>query len=411
MHPVSSTKLLRSFVTAAAILAAAPAFADRHSDGVDDDVRDDSLWSETESHRSSGSASMKVGISQSAGKIVIDGNGGRSGGAAYLSKWKTDWNDSFTVSFSCDFQSNQASRNKHTAVSGIAFGSDDVRRYAVSSCFKTGVMVQMVESVNGTSVEIVARKRGRLVASTARLPMTAGLHEFQVSWIADPVSRTVTVELFADGNLGSPILQLTGAELAFAGYQGGVTSALFGYSKGNLGFSSSFDDFDYSGDDSSSDDSDDSSWCDDDDHDDDHGGSSGSGSPMDAASFISEMEVASAANPTAPTDVLKAEIEDGTLEVVFRETASTVRVTRVSRTTHAVVSSGTRSADEDELEAMTVLDAVTASASSAINSAAASVPGSTVAEVELEEEHGNPEWSVKLRTAAGVTIERTVAAN
>ena len=397
----------------AAVLAASPAFADRHSDDASSDVRDSSLWSERESHRDSGSARYKVGISQSAGKITVDGSGGRAGGAAYLSTWKTDWNDSFTVNFSSDFQSSVPSRSSYAAVSGIAFGSDAVSKYSVTSCFKTGVMVQLVETTAGTSVEIIARKRGRLVASTVRLPITAGAHQFQVAWIADSATRTVVVELYADSDLSTPILQLSGAERAFEGGPSGISSALFGYSKGNLAFHSSFDDFDYSGDDVRSDDSDDNSWCDDDDHDDDNGGggSSSGGGQTGSSEFIDNLEIAIAANSDLSGAVLKAEVEDGTVEVIFRESSSTVRVVRVSLSTQAIVSTNTRSADEDDLESMSVLNSVTVSAASAVAQAAATLAGSTVHEVELEEEHGGPEWSVKLRSAAGVMFERTISAN
>ena len=408
---------LRTFIAPvtllAAVLAASPAFADRHSDDASSDVRDSSLWSERESHRDSGSARYKVGISQSAGKITVDGSGGRTGGAAYLSTWKTDWNDSFTVNFSSDFQSSVPSRSSYAAVSGIAFGSDAVSKYNVSSCFKTGVMVQLVETTAGTSVEIIARKRGRLVASTVRLPITAGAHQFQVAWIADSATRTVVVELYADSDLSSPILQLSGAERAFEGSPSGISSALFGYSKGNLAFRSSFDDFNYSGDDVRSDDSDDNSWCDDDDHDDDNGGggSSSGGGQTGSSEFIDNLEIAIAANSDLSGAVLKAEVEDGTVEVIFRESSSTVRVVRVSLSTQAIVSTNTRSADEDDLESMSVLNSVTVSAASAVAQAAATLAGSTVHEIELEEEHGGPEWSVKLRSAAGVMFERTISAN
>ena len=407
---------LRTFIAPitllAAVLAAAPAFADRHSDDASSDTRDNSLWSERESRRDSGSAQYKVGISQSAVKIMVDGSGGRTGGAAYLSTWKTDWNDSFTVNFTSDFQSSVPSRSSYAAVSGIAFGSDAVSKYSVTSCFKTGVMVQLVETTAGTSVEIIARKRGRLVASTARLPITAGVHQFQVAWIADSATRTVVVELYADSDLSTPILQLSGAERAFEGGPSGISSALFGYSKGNLAFHSSFDDFDYSGDDVRSDDSDDNSWCDDDDHDDDNGGGGGGGGgQIGSSEFIGNLEIAIAANSDLSGAVLKAEVEDGTVEVIFRETSSTVRVVRVSLSTQAVVSTNTRSADEDDLESMSVLNGVTISAASAVAQAAATLAGSTVHEVELEEEDGGPEWSVKLRSPAGVMFERTISAN
>ncbi len=406
MRHTLSTLLGPAFILTA-LVAVAPATADRHSDDASSSSRNSALWSERESHRSTGAGLAKVGISQPAGAIVVSGS--KSGGAAYLSTWKTDWNDSFRVSFSSNFQSAAPTRSSHVAVSGIAFGSDAVSKYSVTKCFKTGVIVQLVESTAGTSVEILARKRGRLVASTARLPIEGGAHQFEVAWVANSVARTVTVELYADGNLSSPLLQLTGAERAFEGVTGGISSALFGYSKGNLAFSSSFDDFDYSGDDVRSDDSNDSSWCDDDDHDDDHGGDDNS--QVDSGDFIHALDVGMAAFPDLADSLLKAEAEDGTLELIFRESASAVRVVRVSRSTDAIVSNATRAADEDELEAMSVLNSVLVSAASAMAQAVASAPGSTVSEVELEEEHGSPEWSVKLHDAFGVSFERTIAAN
>ena len=421
--------IFRSAIVAAVLAAALPALADRRSDDASGEVRNDSMWAERETRGESLRLRDKTGISQSGGKIVVDGSRGKGGGAAYLAQWRTDWNDSFSVNFSLDLSAPSTTSPKQAAVSGIAFGSDSNDKISLTKSYKTGVVVEARQSSAGKTLQIIARKSGRVIASSARIPMADGVHSFEVSWIANPATRTISVKLF-EGAGASPILELGGVERAFEGNGTtlkGIGSALFGYSTGNLPFTSSFDDFSYAGDDYGSDDSDDDSWCDSDDSDhdgiedgDDHGGRGGhDDSGVDSALFGSAMQVAIDANPTLP--LIEAQVEDGTVESILSESASTVLVVRVRMSDSAIISSVSRPADIKELEKMAVAGSVTVSASSAVSQASAAYPGATVHAVELENEtedpgddnphNGGVQWKVELITADGQIVEHTVMAN
>lgn len=405
---------LQKICAAAALAAALPAFADRHSETADSDTRDSTKWLERESHRSSGAASRMVGISQEAGQIVINGERGKSGGAAYLSRWRTDWNDSFRTSFKLDFASSAATRSTQTAVSGVAFGAD----YTVGSSMKTGVMVQVRQALDGTTVQLVARKSGRTIAQSARVQIDPSLpHTFEVAWVPDAATRSISVALYMDGNLAQTVATLNGVQRAFTGRRAGITTALYGFSKGDLAFKAGFDDFSYSGDDRSGDDDNDDSWCDSDDHgddqDDDHGGSGAT--RVDPSAFSAALDAAVAAN-SGLGGIVKSEVEDGALDVYFKESDTTVLVVRMRLSDNTVISSQSRDAalefgqlDWDEL--LSVIGSVTVSAQSAIATATDGDAGATVSEVELEKEHGAPLWKVKYRDANGIPLEREVSAN
>ena len=176
--------ITRSAIVAAVLAAALPAFADRRSDDANTEVRNDSMWSERETQRELGRARDKAGISQREGKIVVDGSRGKGGGAAYLSQWRTDWNDSFSVNFSLDLSAPPTTSPKQSAVSGIAFGSDSNEKFSLTKSYRTGVVVEARQSAEGKTLQIVARKSGRVIASSPRIPMADRVHDLEVSWIA-----------------------------------------------------------------------------------------------------------------------------------------------------------------------------------------------------------------------------------
>lgn len=420
--------LFHGAVVALAFTASLSVFADRRSDDANSEVRNDSMWAERETHRDVGRARDKAGISQSAGQIVIDASRGKGGGAAYLAQWRTDWNDSFNVNFSLDLSAPMTSNSRQAAVSGIAFGSESNDKFSLTKAYKTGVIVEARQSIAGKTIQIIARKSGRIVASSPRVELTDGVHSFEVGWIANPATRTITVKLF-DGASATPLVQLTGVERAFtssSSVANGLGSALFGYSVGNLPFTSRFDDFSYSGDDFGGDDSDDSAWDDSDDsnHDgiedgDDHGGRGAhDDTGVDSAMFAAAMQVAVDSNPTL--SIIEAQVEDGTVESIFKETASTVLVVRVRMSDAAIVSVSSRAADNKELKKMAVADSVTVSAASAISTACATYPDASVHSVELEDETENPGddnpgnggvlWKVGLITSDGQVVECSVLA-
>lgn len=422
--------IFRSAIVAAVLAAAVPALADRRSDDASGEVRNDSMWAERESRGDSVRLRDKAAISQTGGKIIVDGSRGKGGGAAYLAKWRTDWNDSFSVNFALDLSAPPTTNPKQAAVSGIAFGSDPNEKVSLTKSYRTGVVIEARQSSAGKTLQIIARKSGRVIASSPRIPMADRVHNFEVSWIANPTTRTISVKLF-EGAGASPILELGGVERAFEGNGTtlkGIGSALFGYSLGNLPFTSNFDDYSYSGDDSSSDDSDDDSWCDSDDSNDDgiedgddHGGRGGhDDSGVDSALFSSAMQVAIDANPTL--DLIEADVEDGTVESIFKQSDTTVLVVRVRMSDSAIVSSVSRAADEKELEKLPAADLVTVSPSSALATIMSQNPGATVNSLELEDERSddsgddNPSndgiwWEAKLITSDGLIIKRSVRAD
>ena len=422
--------IFRSAIVAAVLAAALPAAADRRSDDANSEIRNDSMWAERETRRDVGRARDKAGISQVGGKIVVDASRGKGGGAAYLSKWRTDWNDSFSVNFALDLSAPATSNSRQAAVSGIAFGSDSNDKFSLTKAYRTGVTVEARQSAEGKTLQIVARKNGRVIASSARIPMTDGVHNFEVSWVANPATRTISVKLF-EGAAAAPLLVLNGVQEAFSGNGStlaGIGSALFGYSSGNMAFTSSFDDFSYSGDDHSSDDSDDDSWCDSDDSDDDgvedgddHGGRGGDDdAAVDSASFAAGMQVAIDANPSL--DLIEAEVEDGTIESIFKQSSTHVLVVRVRLSDSSIASSVSRLADEDELEKFDAAGLATVSPSAALAQIMAQNPGTTVHGLELEDERNSDEdddspsndgiwWEAKLMTSDGIIIKRAVRAD
>jgi hypothetical protein len=224
---------------------------------------------------------------------------------------------------------------------------------------------------------------------------------------------------------------LNGVQEAFSGNGStlaGIGSALFGYSSGNMAFTSSFDDFSYSGDDHSSDDSDDDSWCDSDDSDDDgvedgddHGGRGGDDdAAVDSASFAAGMQVALDANPSL--DLIEAEVEDGTIESIFKQSSTHVLVVRVRLSDSSIASSNSRPADADELEKFDAAGLATVSPSAALAQIMAQNPGTTVHGLELEDERDSDEdddspsndgiwWEAKLMTSDGIIIKRAVRAD
>jgi uncharacterized membrane protein YkoI len=187
--------------------------------------------------------------------------------------------------------------------------------------------------------------------------------------------------------------------------------SLFGYSKNNLAFSSSFDDFEFFGDLHS--DSNDSQWCDSDDHsdDDDSGHGSGHGSGPESVSAEAIAGAVNAALALYPdSEVLEVEAEDGTIEVVLPNGAASLRVLRLDATTFALLSSVTRAADAEDQARIAALPTVTTFADQAALAAVALHAGAMVKEVELEFEDGGLVWEVELQSATGGEIEVEIPA-
>jgi len=407
---MASNRLLWTALASIALGAATNALADRRDDDGSDTPANNALWTERELYRPVGRAALRPDVSRPNGEIKVNGTRGRSGGAALVSNWHTDWNDSFSMRFNVDLAAAGTTDVRQRAVTGVTFGVAGPATVPLTSGYKTGVSVEIRRDADGLSIQLVARKSGRIIASSPRVAYIGGARDLEVSWVADPVARTVSVKLFdlAAPTL-MPILTLDGVEEAFSGRRGGIRTALLGYSTANYGFTSTFKSISHSGDDFDDDDSDDDDddWCDDDDHSDDHGGSGGEGSFVSPAEFAAAWTVASAID----TDLIEAEAEDGGVEFIFKEDATNVRVIRVSATTNAITSNIVRAADDDEIDKMGYLAGVTIDAATAVANAMASIPGATIHEVELEDQGSAVLWKIEYRDAAGVATEIEVPAS
>lgn len=415
----SSVALLLASVT---VGLASPASADRRTDDANDGVRDSSTWGERESYKSSGASRKKCKVQEAGGEFKFESQFGKGGGAAYLSQWRTDWTDSFSVTFDATFAPAAANKNSKAAFSGIGFGFDSDSSYDVTKGFRNGVQVEMQQTrAGGRTLQIVARKNGDIVKQSAKRTLAAGTHSFEVSWVANPVTRAVTLQVFMDGSYATPFLELTGFGSMLTGRTGeGIRTSLFGYSKGKLKFSSSFDDFDWFGDDfGEDDDDDDSGWDDDDDHFDDHGGHGDDSDDDGDSGDDDDDETASVAAFTSALDeaftlhpdgiLLKAESEYGWVDMVLSDPAdgTHVRFVRVSLADGSVIVNTTRTPRNDELEALALSLIVTVDPRLALADAAESVAdGSTVHEIELEGEDGGPVWKFEFVTPAGGEAER-----
>ena len=186
-----------------AVGIAAPALADRRSDDANDGLRDDSLWKERESYRTSGSSRKKAKVTETAGKIKFESQFGKGGGAAYLSGWKTDWTDSFSVTFKGSFSSSGSNKNSKAAYSGIGFGFDAESAYNVAKGFRDGVQVEFQQTrAGGRTLQIVARKNGAVIAQKEIATVRASFA--QLSGVNFPVT------------VGANIVQVSGATILAA---------------------------------------------------------------------------------------------------------------------------------------------------------------------------------------------------
>jgi uncharacterized membrane protein YkoI len=397
---------------AALVLSAGTAVADKKIDRADSDSRNSSLWKERETYKNDDARRLKAGISQAGGRINVDATAGKGGGAVYLTNYKIDWTDGFAVKFENEFEGESTTSSVKYAYTGIGFGFEELSQYNVSNGLRTGVQVEIRQSKSGRHMQIVARRDGLVKNWSSKVALPVGAHEFRVEWVAHPTAKTVKLRVFTASNPSTPLLQLAGIEQVFAGLESkGMHASLFGYSKKNLAFHSSFDDFEFFGD--LHDDSSDSQWCDSDNHSDDsdNGQSGGQGSGPESVPVSAIVGAVDAALTLYPgAEVLEVEAEDGTVEVVLPNGATSVRVLRLNVSTFAVLSNITRAADAEDQARIAALPSVTVTADQAALSAVAANPGTTVKEVELELEDGGLVWEVELRNAAGVEIELEIPA-
>jgi hypothetical protein len=389
-----------------AVISANPCYAERRNDDGTG-TRDDSLWSETESRDSSRSGKSKCGISESNGKIRIDSKKGKGGSAAYESKWKMDWTDSFVMEFEHELKSGRPSKTSQSATSGIALGFGLLNP---ATGYPDGVNLVVTRTKNARTLTASVRVAGAVVDFATANLAASGARDFKLVWTS--VGGAVSLDVQLNGN-PMPVLSLTGLETHFEGHEAeGMRVSLFGTSAGNFKFESSFDDVFVSGDDYNDDDADDSGFDDDDGADDaDEDRDRDGDDSADAASFNAALDAIVSARDLP---ILEAEAEDdsqsgvsGVKALQWNATDDTLvevfaNAEGVVRTRSWTPTAGQRDKYEDSIS---VIGLVEMSATDAVSQAIASNPGSTVHAVELEEESGRPMWQVELVSASGLELE------
>ena len=393
-----------------AVVSVNPCYAERRNDDGNDGTRDDSLWSETESRDSSRSGKSKCGISESAGKIRVDSKKGKGGSAAYQSTWDVDWTDSFVIEFEHELKSGRPGKTSQSATSGMALGFGT---FNAASGYLDGVNLVVTRTKYERTLTASVRVAG-VVVDSATANLATGAHDLKLVWTS--FGGAVSLDVQLDGDTTS-LLSLTTLETRFAGHEAeGMGVSLFGTSAGNFKFEASFDDVSFSGDDYN--DPDDSSFDDDDGSDDaDEDGDSNGDDSADAASFNAALDAIVSASDLP---ILEAEAEDdsqsgvsGVKALQWNDTDDTLvevfaNAEGVVRTRSWPINPGQLDKYEDSIS---VIDLVEMSATVAVSQAVASNPGSTVHEIELEEESGAPVWEVEIVTASGVELKVPIAAD
>jgi hypothetical protein len=381
-----------------------PCYAERRNDDGNDGTRDDSLWSETESRDSSKSGKSKCGISERSGKIRIDSKKGKGGSAAYQSTWSVDWTDSFVMEFEHELKSSRPKKTSQSATSGMALGFGT---FNAASGWTDGVNLVVTRTKAERTLTASVRVAG-VVVEFDSATLATGAHDFKLVWTS--FGGAVSLDVQLDGST-TPLVSLTGLETRFAGHEAeGMGVSLFGTSAGNFKFEASFDDVSFSGDDYN--DSDDSGFDDDDGADDaDEDGDSNGDDSATAATFNSALSdiivhsnlplLEAESDFESGVSVVKAlqwnAADDKLVEVVAKADDGSILSTHTWTPTVGQL-------DKYE-DSISVIGLVEMSATAAVSQAVASNPGSTVHEIELEEEDGRPMWQVELVTASGLELE------
>jgi hypothetical protein len=389
-----------------AVVSVNPCYAERRNYN-DDGTRDESLWSETQSRDSSRSGKSKCGISERADKIRIDSKKGKGGSAAYESKWLMDWTDSFVIEFEHELKSGRPKKTSQSATSGIALGFGDLDP---ATGYLDGVNLEVKRTKLARTLTASVRVDGQVVDfDTEDLTDSVAL-DLKLVWTS--VGNVVSLDVQLNGN-PVPVLSLTGLQTRFAGHVAeGMHVSLFGTSAGNFKFESSFDDVFVSGDDYNDDDADDSGFDDDDGADDaDEDGDRDGDDSASAATFKVALDAIIELN-NLPLLEAESDVESGILVVkaLQWDADDNKLVEVVANASGDIVGTPRRwtptPGQWDKYEdSISVIGLVEMSATAAVSQAVASNPGSTVHEIELEEEDGRPMWQVKLVTASGLELE------
>ena len=250
--------MVRSFFASVAVacLFTMPSFADRRHDDGADGVRNSSMWSQTQSRSNSREGKSLTGISESKGKIRIDGKKGKGGSAAYVSAWEVDWTDGFVLEFEHELACGKPKSVAQSATSGLAMGFGT---FDAAAGWMDGINVNVVRGTAGRSLQVSVRIGGVAVDSQS-VQLDSGAHDLSIVWTS--VAGAISMDVMADG-YATPLVSVDGIETWFAGHEAeGMGISLFGTSSGKFKFESTFDNVSFSGDDYN--DSDDAGYDDDD---------------------------------------------------------------------------------------------------------------------------------------------------
>ena len=392
-----------------AVVSVNPCYAERRNDDGNDGTRDDSLWSETQSRDSSRSGKSKCGISERADKIRIDSKKGKGGSAAYESKWKMDWTDSFVIEFEHELKSGRPGKTSQSATSGMALGFGT---FNAASGYLDGVNLVVTRTKYERTLTASVRVAG-VVVDSATANLATGAHDLKLVWTS--FGGAVSLDVQLDGDTTS-LLSLTGLETRFAGHEAeGMGVSLFGTSAGNFKFEASFDDVSFSGDDYN--DSDDSGFDDDDGADDaDEDGDRDGDDSASAATFNAALNVIIG---TSNLSLLEAEshVESGALVVkALQWDDQAEELVEVVANATTIVGTPRRwtptPGQQDKYEdSISVIRLVEMSATVAVTQVLESNADKTVHAIELEEEDGRPWWQVELVDASGVKSEVSIRAD
>lgn len=396
-----------SAIAACATIAtlASLASADVRSDDFSSPARDTTQWNEIESYRDTVALRDKVGISQDGGMVRINGLGGKGGGAAFTSTYKIDWNDGFRARFRVEADSFTATLPTQSAVVGLSFGFDPT--FSVTRGHRNAIVVEIESTPLGRTVQIAFRKGALTLAASPKVPLAAGWHDFEFEFTTDGPDNTASMSLYAHGDM-TPIASVP----VFPGPTGfdakPVTAAIYGLARGTPRFAASFDDFQFEGDIYG--DSDDASWDDLDSHSD--GPGNDSLESIDAFQLRSAFYTAVYESVWAAETIIFAEVCDGSIAFVFRESASTVRVVKASVVDQSLVESFTRPARPDERLALaSVWNGASVSGADAVDYLLHVEEGTSFVKGMLNLKAVPARWDVRMVLPTRATADFTVPAD
>jgi hypothetical protein len=251
--------------------------------------------------------------------------------------------------------------------------------------------VEFERTPMGQTVQLAMRRGATVLASSPKVPVSDGMHEFEFEFLTNGPDGTIAMQLFVDGT-DAPIASVP----AFAAPTGldakPVRTAIFGLARGTPRFGATFDDLEVAGD--LFDDVNDASWEDADAHRD-----GPSGERLDSADLYSVrygFYTVAAQFPMSFDTIISGEVRDGAVVFVFRESATTVRVAKTSVVDLSLIDSFTRPARTDERAALaSVWNSASVAGSDAVPFVLQTEPGTLFRKGALDLKTLPARWTVR----------------